>query len=47
MNITMQKVNECVKEYGVNKKKSKVMCTNSDIGRRRWKMEKCYIGELE
>ena len=49
MNVIMEKVNECVIEYGlkVNKKKFKMVCINGKVGRRRWKMEKCYIGELE
>ena len=34
----MEKVNECVVEYGlkVNEKKSKVVCINGEVGRRRW-----------
>ena len=45
----MEKVNECVVEYGlkVNKKKSKVVCINGEVGRRRSMMGDCCIGELE
>ena len=43
----MEKVNECVVEYGlkVNEKKSKVVCINGKVGRRRWMMGDCCIGE--
>ena len=36
--VIMVKVNECVVEYGlkVNEKKSKVVCINGEVGRRRW-----------
>ena len=42
----MEKVNECVVEYGlkVNDKKSKVVCINGKVGRRRWTMGDCCIG---
>ena len=45
----MEKVNECVVEYGlkVNEKKSKVVCINGKVGRRRWMMGDCCIGEIE
>ena len=48
MNVITEKMNECVIEYGlkVNEKKSKVVCINCEVGRRRWKMGRCYIGEL-
>ena len=38
--VIMDKVIECVVEYGlkVNEKKSKVMCINGEVGRRRWMM---------
>ena len=40
MKVIMEKVNECVVEYGlkVNEKKSKVVCINGKVGRRRWMM---------
>ena len=43
------KVNECVVEYGlkVNEKKSKVVCINGEVGRRRWMMGDSCIGEVE
>ena len=49
MKVIMEKVNECVVEYGlkINEKKSKVVCINSEVGRRRWMMGNCYIGEVE
>ena len=31
----------------MNEKKSNVVCINGEVGRRRWKLEKCYIGVLE
>ena len=45
----MEKVNECVVEYGfkVNEKKSKVVCINGEIGRRICMMGDCCIGEVE
>ena len=45
----MEKVNECVVEYGlkVNEKKSKVVCINGEVGRRRSMMGDCCIGEVE
>ena len=45
----MEKVNECVVEYGlkVNEKKSKVVCINGEVGRSRWMMGDCCIGEVE
>ena len=47
--VIMEKVNECVVEYGlkVNEKKSKVVCINGEVGRRRWMMGDCCIGEVE
>ena len=49
INVIMKEVNECVIYYGlnVNQKKSRVVCINGEVGRRRWKMGKSYIGELE
>ena len=49
MKVIMEKVNECVVEYGlkVNEKKSKVVCINGEVGRRRWMMKDCCIGEVE
>ena len=40
---------ECVVEYGlkVNEKKSTVACINGEVGRRRWLMGDCCIGEVE
>ena len=37
MKVIMEKVNECAVEYGlkVNEKKSKVVCLNGEVGRRR------------
>ena len=48
MKVIMEKVNECVVEYGlkVNEKKSKVVCINGEVGRRRWMMGDCCIGEV-
>ena len=45
MKVVMVKVNECVVEYGltVNEKKSKVVCINGKVGRRRWMMGDCCI----
>ena len=31
----------------VNEKKSKVVCINGEVGRRRWMMRECCIGEVE
>ena len=38
LKVVMEKVNECVVEYGlmVNEKKSKVVVINGKVGRRRW-----------
>ena len=49
MKVIMEKVNECVVEYGlkVYEKKSKVVCIYGEVGRRRWMMEDCCIGEVE
>ena len=49
MNVTMEQVKECVIEYGlkVNDKKSRVVCIHGEIGRRRWMMGDCCIGEVE
>ena len=46
MKVIMDKDKECVVEYGlkVNEKKSKVVCINGEVGRRRWMMGDCYIG---
>ena len=48
-NVIMEKVNKRILEYGlnVNGKESTVLCVNGEVGRRKWKMENCYIGELE
>ena len=37
MKVIVKKVNACVVEYGlkVNEKKSKVVCINGEVGRRR------------
>ena len=45
----MKKVNECVVEYGlkVNEIKSNVVCINGKVGRCRWMMGDCCIGEVE
>ena len=42
----MEKVNECVVEYRLkdNEKKSKVVCINGNVGRRRWLMGESCIG---
>ena len=46
--VIMEKVNECVVEYGLKvEKKSKVVCINGEVGRRRWMMGDCCIGEVE
>ena len=47
--VIMKKGNECVVEYGlkVNEKKSKVVCINGEVGRRRWMMGDCCIEEVE
>ena len=39
INVIMEKVNECVIEYGwkVNEKKSKVVCINGKVRRHRWR----------
>ena len=49
MKVIMEKVTECVVEYGlkVNEKKSKVVYINGVVGRRRWMMGDCCIGEVE
>ena len=49
MKVIMEKVNECVVEYGlkVNEKQSKVVCINGEVGRCRWMMGDCRIGEVE
>ena len=49
MEVIMEKVNECVVEYGltVNEKKSKVVCIIGEVGKRRWMMGDCCIGEVE
>ena len=49
MKVIMEKVNECVVEYDlkVNVKKSNVVCINGEVGRRRWMMGDCCIGEVE
>ena len=40
INVIMEKVNECVLEYGlkVNEKKSKVVCINGEVGRHKWRL---------
>ena len=45
----MGKVNARVVEYGlkVNEKKSKMVCFNGEVGKRRWMMGDCCIGEVE
>ena len=49
MKVIMEQVNACVIEYGlkVNEKKSKVVCINGEVLRRRWMMGHCCIGEVE
>ena len=49
MQVIMEKVNECVVEYGlkVNKKKSNVVCINCEVGKRRRMMGDYCIGEVE
>ena len=49
MKVIMEKVNECVVEYGlkVNEKKSKVVCINGEVLRHRWMMGDCCIGDVE
>ena len=49
MQVIMEKINECVVEYGlkVNEKTSKVVCINGEVGRRRWMIGECCIGEVE
>ena len=46
--VIMEKVNDCVVEYGlkVNERKSKVVCINGKVGSR-WMMGDCCIGEIE
>ena len=47
--VIMEKVNQCVVEYGlkVNEKKSKAVCINGEVGRCRWIMGDYCIGEVE
>ena len=47
MKVIIEKVNECVAEYGlrVNEKKSNVLCINGEVGIRRWMMGDCCIEE--
>ena len=49
LKVIMEKVNECVVKYGfkVNEKKSKVVCINGKVDRRRWMIGDCCIGEIE
>ena len=49
MKVIMEKVIECVVQYGlkINEKKSKVMCINGEVGRRRCMVGDCCIGEVE
>ena len=49
MKVIMEQVKECVIEYGlkVNEKMSKVACIHGEVGRRRWMMGDCCIGEVE
>ena len=44
MKVIMEKVNECVVEYGV---KAKVVCINGEVGRCRWMIGDCCIREVE
>ena len=38
----------CVEyDLKVNKKKSKMVCINGEVGGRRWMMGDCCIGEVE
>ena len=49
--VIMERVNSCVVEYclkvNVNQKKSKVVCINGEVGRRKWIIGYCCIGEVE
>ena len=47
--VIMKKVNACVVEYDmkVHEKKPRVVCINGEVGRRRWMMGDCCIGEVE
>ena len=50
MNVIMEKVNEgVIVEYDLkaNEKKSKVVCINGEVGRRRLMRGDCCIGEVE
>ena len=49
MKVILEKVNECVVQYGLkfNEKTSKVVCINDEVGRRRWMMGDCCIGKVE
>ena len=49
LKVIMEKVNECVVEYGlkVNEKRSKVVCINGEVGRRRWMMGSWCVGDVE
>ena len=49
MKVIMEKLNACVVKYGlkVNEKMSKVVCINGEVGKHRWMMEDCCIGEIE
>ena len=49
MKVIMEKVKECVIEYGlkINEKKFKEVCINGDVERRIWMMGDCCVGEVE
>ena len=49
MKVIIEQVKECVMEYDLkfNEKKSKVVCINGDVGKRRWMTEDCCIGEVK
>ena len=49
MKVIIEKVNACVVEYGlnVNENKSKVVCINGEVGRRRWMIGDCCTREVE
>ena len=49
MKVIMEQVKECVIKYGVkvNEKKSRVVCIDGEVGRRRWMMGDWCIGEVE
>ena len=49
LKVIMEQVKDCVIEYAlkVSEKKSKVICIHGEVGRRRWMMRDCCIGEVE